>query len=61
MNQNSHKEFEDHSWERMRALLDREMPENGLLVPPVSDKPLVSEGGKKQLWIWAFLIGTMAA
>jgi hypothetical protein len=57
MNQNINKEFEDKSWDAMRALLDREMPEGGVLIPPVATNTTVSKDGKKRYGLWAFFMG----
>jgi Outer membrane protein beta-barrel domain len=56
MNQNINKEFEDKSWDAMRALLDREMPEDGLLIPPSSAAPIVSDDRRKQRWFLPFFM-----
>ena len=58
MNQNINKEFEDKSWDAMRTLLDHEMPEGGLLIPPISAAPTVSADNRKQRWFLPFFILT---
>jgi hypothetical protein len=53
MNHNINREFEDKSWDAMRALLDREMPEGGVLIPPAATNAAISKDSKKRYGLWA--------